>query len=309
MNVLVTGGAGYVGCVLVPMLLDAGHKVRVLDNLMYGGRGLLPCFSSGKFEFMRGDVRDRDVYSKALDGVDVIINLAAIVGYPACKKDARLAEEVNVGGVRNLVELRKPGQLIIQASTGSNYGAVIGMMCAEDTPLSPLTVYGRTKTEAEEILKRETNVIRYRFATAFGVSNRMRLDLLINDFVCQAVKIRNLTIYEKTFKRTFLHVRDLARSFLFAIENAGKMRDNVYNVGHESMNASKEDVARIVRTKIEYYLHFADVGEDEDKRNYEVSYDRIRSVGFKPLVSLDEGISELIAAMSCIEIRNEFSNV
>lgn len=309
MNILVTGGAGYVGSVLVPMLLGAGHRVRVLDNLMYGGRGILPCFAWRKFEFVRGDVRDRDAYAKALDGMDAIVNLAAIVGYPACKKDPRLAEETNVGGVRNLVELRKPDQLILQASTGSNYGAVIGMLCTEETPLSPLTVYGRTKTEAEDILKKEKNVIRYRFATAFGVSNRMRLDLLINDFVYQAVKIRNLTIYEKTFKRTFLHVSDLARSFLFAIENASKMRDNVYNVGHESMNASKEDVARMVRQKIEYYLHFADVGEDEDKRNYEVSYERIRAVGFAPKVSLDEGIGELIAAMNCIEIRNEFNNV
>lgn len=309
MNILVTGGAGYVGSVLTPMLLEAGYGVRVLDNLMYGGRGILPCFAWRKFEFMRGDVRDRDAYAKALHGVDAIVNLAAIVGYPACKRDARLAEEVNVGGVRNLVELRKKDQLIVQASTGSNYGAVLGMLCTEETPLSPLTVYGRTKTEAEDILKKESNVIRYRFATAFGVSNRMRLDLLINDFVYQAVKIRNLTIYEKTFKRTFLHVRDLARSFLFALENSAKLRDNVYNVGHESMNASKEDVARMVREKIEYYLHFADVGEDEDKRNYEVSYERIRAVGFAPSVSLDEGISELVAAMNCIDIRNEFSNV
>lgn len=294
---------------MVPMLLQAGHKVRVLDNLMYGGRGLLPCFASRNFEFIRGDVRDKDSYRKALDGVEAIINLAAIVGYPACKRDPRLAEETNVGGVRNLVELRKKDQLILQASTGSNYGAVIGELCTEESPLSPLTVYGRTKTEAEEVLVKGGNCIRYRFATAFGVSNRMRLDLLVNDFVYQAVKIKNLTIYEKTFKRTFLNVRDLADSFLFALANRSKMVDQVYNVGHESMNASKEELAKLVRQKIEFYLHFADIGEDEDKRNYEVSYERIRKLGYAPKVSMDEGIDELIRCMSVIEIRNDFSNV
>lgn len=309
MKILVTGGAGYVGSVLVPLLLARNDQVRVLDNLMYGGRGLLPCFASRNLEFIKGDVRDEAVYARALEGVEVIINLAAIVGYPACKKDARQAEEINVGGVRNLVRLRKKDQLILQASTGSNYGAVLGDLCTEETPLSPLTVYGRTKTEAEQVLRSAGNVILYRFATAFGVSNRMRLDLLINDFVHQAVKIRNLVVYEKTFKRTFLNVRDLASSFLFAIEHRKRMLDQVYNVGHESMNASKEEIAHKIREKFDFYLHFAEVGEDEDKRNYEVSYDKIRRLGYAPQVSLDEGIDELIRAMAVVEIRNEFSNV
>ncbi len=309
MKILVTGGAGYVGSVLVPLLLARNDQVRVLDNLMYGGRGLLPCFASRNLEFIKGDVRDEAVYARALEGVEVIINLAAIVGYPACKKDARQAEEINVGGVRNLVRLRKKDQLILQASTGSNYGAVLGDLCTEETPLSPLTVYGRTKTEAEQVLRSAGNVILYRFATAFGVSNRMRLDLLINDFVHQAVKIRNLVVYEKTFKRTFLNVRDLASSFLFAIEHRKTMLDQVYNVGHESMNASKEEIAHKIREKFDFYLHFAEVGEDEDKRNYEVSYDKIRRLGYAPQVSLDEGIDELIRAMAVVEIRNEFSNV
>lgn len=309
MKILVTGGAGYVGCVLVPMLLDAGHDVRLLDNLMYGGRGLLPCFADRKFEFMRGDVRDEETYSKALKGADAVINLAAIVGYPACKKDARLAQEVNVDGARMLTRLRRKDQLILQASTGSNYGAVIGDLCAEETALSPLTVYGRTKTEAEVVIREAGNMICYRFATAFGVSNRMRLDLLVNDFVHQAVKTRNLNVYEKTFRRTFLHVRDLAMSFLFALEHRRKMLDEVYNVGSESMNASKEDIANMIHKKVDFYLHFADFGEDEDKRNYEVSYEKIRKVGYAPTVSLDDGIDELIRAMDVIEIRNDFSNV
>lgn len=309
MKILVTGGAGYVGSVLVPMLLAEGHKVRVMDCLMHGGRGLLPCFASKSFDFARGDVRDKDAYREALVDMDVVINLAAIVGYPACKKDQRLAEEVNAGGAQNLVELRNKDQLILQASTGSNYGAVLGDLCTEESPLSPLTVYGRTKTEAERVIQEAGNAITYRFATAFGVSNRMRLDLLINDFVYQAVKNGNLTIYEKTFKRTFLNVRDLARSFLFALENRDRMLDGVFNVGSESMNASKEDVANMVKSKVDYYLHFADFGEDEDKRNYEVSYGKINGLGYETTVSLEEGIDELINVMKVIEISNEFSNV
>ncbi|MBN2301777.1 MAG: NAD(P)-dependent oxidoreductase [Lentisphaerae bacterium] len=309
MKILITGGAGYIGSVLAPMLLQEGHYVRVLDSLMYGGHGLLPCFAHKKFEFIKGDVRNEAVYNAAIKDVDVIINLAAIVGYPACKKDPRLAQEVNVGGAQTLVNLRKKDQLILHASTGSNYGAVIGDLCTEESPLSPLTIYGRTKTEAETIIREAGNSITYRFATAFGVSNRMRLDLLINDFVHQAVNMKNLIVYEGTFRRTFLNVYDLARSFLFALSNHKALIDEVFNVGDESMNASKEDVARKIREKVDFYLHFADIGEDEDKRNYEVSYEKIRKAGYRTTISLEEGIDELIHAMSVVEIRNKFGNV
>ena len=309
MRILVTGGAGYVGSVLVPMLLGQGHAVRVLDNLMYGGRGLLPCFADRHFEFIRGDIREEAAVRKTLEGVDIIIHLAAIVGFPACKKDPRLAEEVNVLGTKNLDRLRGRDHLIIFASTGSNYGAVAGDLCTEETPLSPLTVYGQTKTEAERYLLDSGNVVCLRFATAFGISSRMRLDLLINDFVYRAVRERNLIIYEKSYKRSFIHVRDMSQSFVFAIDHADRMRDNVYNVGSESMNYSKEEVARKIRERIDFYLHFADIGTDEDQRNYEVSYEKIRRLGFSTTIGLEEGIGELIRALQVVEVKNEFSNV
>ncbi|MDQ7825275.1 MAG: NAD(P)-dependent oxidoreductase [Candidatus Eremiobacteraeota bacterium] len=309
MKILVTGGAGYVGCALIPLLLEKGHSVRVLDSLIHGGRGLLPLFSHRKFEFLRGDIRDREKLKESLGGIDIIIHLAAIVGYPACKKSPQLAEDINFHGTVLLERTRDHRVPIIFASTGSNYGAIIGEICKEETLLSPLTIYGKTKTDAENHLMHSKNTICMRFATAFGISNRLRLDLLINDFVYQAKKIRNLIIYEKSFRRTFIHVRDMARAFMFAVDHYEKVKDDVYNVGSEKMNLSKEEVAMLIRKKIDFYLHFADVGKDEDQRNYEVCYDKISTAGYTTTISVEEGIDELIKAMDVIDISNEFSNV
>lgn len=309
MKVLVTGGAGYVGCILVPQLLARGHQVRVLDDLMYGGRGLLACFAHRGFEFMKGSVLDEGQVARALDGADAVIHLAGIVGYPACKRDPRLAREVNLEGTRLIERLRAKDQPILFASTGSNYGAVVGALCTEDTPLNPLSEYGVTKTAAERHLLEAGNVVCYRFATAFGVSPRMRFDLLINDFVYQAKVNKDLIIYERTFKRTFIHVGDMARAFAFALEHYRTMRDDVYNVGSEDMNFSKEDVALLIKKRIDYYLHFAEIGKDEDQRNYEVSYAKIQGKGFKTEIDMETGIEELIRAMDLIVIRNEYSNV
>lgn len=309
MKILVTGGAGYVGSDLVPSLLRQGNSVRVLDSLMFGGRGILPCFSYPKFEFVKGDIRDAAKVKECLRDVDAIIHLAAIVGYPACKKDTRLAKEVNVDGARLVSDSRSTQQKLIFASTGSNYGAIVGDYCREDTPLNPLTDYGRTKTEAEKIFLSKDNVVLYRFATAFGVSNRLRLDLLINDFVYRAVKERNLIIYEKHFKRTFIHVRDMTRGFEFALANFDKMKNEVYNIGSENMNYSKEDIARIIQKHVQFYLHFAEVGKDEDQRNYEVCYKKINDLGYQTSIGVEQGIDELIAAMQVVEVHNEFSNV
>lgn len=306
-KILVTGGAGYVGCGLVLELLQKGYSVRVVDSLMFGGRGLLPCFSYKTFEFKKADLRDRKNVEQAMDGVDAVIHLAALVGYPVCKREPKLAEETNVGITQHVVDLKK-NQELYYASTGSNYGAILGDLCTEKTQLNPLTAYGTTKTRAEKIMQ-DSGAVVYRFATAFGVSNRLRLDLLINDFVYRALKERNLIIYEKHFKRTFIHVRDMTSAFVFALENHSKMKGEVYNVGHESMNFSKEDIAMKLRERLDFYLHFAEVGKDEDQRNYEVSYEKIRKLGFETKVSIDEGIDELIRAMAVVEVKNEYANV
>jgi nucleoside-diphosphate-sugar epimerase len=309
MKLLVTGGAGYVGCVLVPHLLAQGHQVRVLDNLMYGGRGLLACFAERGFEFVKGSALDEAQVTRALEGVDAVIHLAGIVGYPACKRDPRLAREVNLESTRLIERLRGKDQAIFFASTGSNYGAVVGSLCTEDTPLNPLSEYGVTKTAAERHLLDAGNVVCYRFATAFGVSPRMRFDLLVNDFVYQAKVNKDLIIYERSFKRTFIHVRDMARAFAFALDNFLQMRDDVYNVGSEEMNYNKEEVALLIKQKIDFYLHFAEIGNDEDQRNYEVSYAKVRGKGFKAEVDMETGIDELIRAVDLVVIKNEYGNV
>lgn len=309
MRILVTGGAGYVGSTMVPMLLEQGHRVRVLDNLKFGGHGLLACCSNRFFELQKGDICDAAAVEKALDGVDAVIHLAAIVGYPACKKEPQVAQATNVDGTRLLLEKRKKDQKFLFASTGSIYGSVPDYVCNENTPRAPITLYGETKAKAEQMVLDAGNGIAYRFATAFGVSPRMRLDLMPNDFTYQAVKTRNLIVYEGGFKRTFVHVRDMARSFIFALERWDEVKDDVYNVGHESMNFTKEDVARQILKHVDYYLHFAEVGSDADQRNYEVSYEKIRKKGFETTIDLDRGIGELVKASQMIEYQNPFANV
>jgi nucleoside-diphosphate-sugar epimerase len=309
LNVLVTGGAGYVGSTLVPMLLEKGYRVRVLDNLMYGGDALIPCFRHENFEMLIGDVTNPDDAKNAVKGVDAIVHLAAIVGFPACKKDPELAQRVNVEGTKLINQSRSKKQLMIFASTGSNYGDLETDICTEETPLHPLTQYGVTKTEAEKYLLNEGNVVAFRFATGFGLSPRLRLDLLVNDFVFRALKDKNLIIYEKHFKRSFIDVLDMGRAFIFAIENADKMINNVYNVGDESLCYNKEEVALEIQKKIDFYLHFAEIGEDLDKRNYFVSYKKIKQLGYHTTQSLQHGIDSLRNGLSMINLKNRYSNV
>ncbi len=309
MRILVTGGAGYVGSTLVPMLLEQGHKVRVYDTLRFGGQGLLPCCQHRSFELLKGDVTDPAGMKAAVDGMEAIVHLAAIVGYPACKKEPQVAQAVNVEGTRTLLSVRRPGQKLIFASTGSIYGSIPDYICNEETPRSPITLYGETKAEAEEMVLQAGDSVAYRYATAFGVSNRMRLDLMPNDFTYQAVKNRSLIVYEGGFKRTFVHVRDMARSIVFALERWNEVKDDVYNVGHESMNFTKEDVARKILEHVDYYLHFAEVGADADQRNYEVSYEKIRKKGFETTIDLDRGVGELVRAAKLIDFQNPFANV
>ncbi len=308
-RILVTGGAGYIGSCLVPMLLENGYKVRVLDNLAMGGQGLFQNFSNPNFEFVKGDVRDLAVVKKAIQGMDFVVHLAGIVGYPACRKDPKTSYEINVGGTENIVKASNKKIPILFASTGSNYGKLIDKYCTETTPLKPLSDYGKQKTKAETIVKNAKNFIIYRFATAFGISPRLRLDLLINDFAYRAVKDKTIIVYEKEFMRTFLHVRDIARSIIHGIENFSTMNREIYNVGDESLNFSKEDVARALLKQVDFYLHFADAGTDIDQRNYIVDYTKIRATGFKYNVALEQGLKELVKVVDMIEIKNPYSNV
>jgi nucleoside-diphosphate-sugar epimerase len=307
MKVLITGGAGYIGTSLIPQLLAEKFKVHVYDNLLFGGDQLLPFFRNPDFKFTKGDIRDKNALKTALKDADVIIHLAAIVGYPACRKDPDLAESVNVGGTKNLVSVLSGDQLVMYGSTGSNYGSV-EEICTEETPLNPLSLYGQTKTLAEKIILENGNAIAYRFATAFGVSPRLRLDLLINDFTYKAVTQGYLVVYEKHFMRTFIHVHDMGVAFLFGIRNSNKMINNVFNVGSESMNYSKEQVCELIKAKTNAYIHYADIGEDADKRNYIVSYKKLNSLGFKTSITAEQGIDELSKVCKAIHFRNPYSN-
>jgi len=308
MKVLITGGAGYVGTTLIPQLLVKGHEVTVYDNLLFGGDYILPFFRNPDFKFIKGDVRDLNELKKAAKDADVVIHLAAIVGYPACRKEPELARSVNVDGTKNVIRATSNNQLLIYASTGSNYGSVEDI-CTEETPLNPLSLYGQTKTMAEKMLLKERDTIGYRFATAFGVSPRIRLDLLINDFTFKAIKEGYLVVYEKHFKRTFIHVYDMGRAFLFGIENRDKMVKNIYNIGSEKMNYSKQDICEMIKKKTNAYIHYADVGEDKDKRNYVVSYEKVNNLGYDTTITVEQGIDELLNAYQAIEFKTPYTNV
>lgn len=308
-TLLVTGGAGYVGTSLVQLLLKKGFRVRVFDSLMFGSTGIIPFFTNKRFEFAKGDVRDKAALQEALKNVDAVIHLAAIVGFPACRKDPILSRDINVNGTKNIVKLVKGKVPIFFASTGSAYGKMLEKVCTETTPLNPLSDYGKQKTQAEAAIQVNKKFVIYRFATAFGVSLRMRLDLLPNDFAYRAVREKTLIVYEKHFMRTFIHVRDTARSFLFALENYPKMEGEIYNVGDDAMNYSKEDIALLIKKKVEFFLHFADIGHDLDQRDYVVSYKKINDLGFRTIVSMEEGLCELIKFSRAVEIQNPYSNV
>ncbi len=309
MNILVTGGSGYIGSLLVPELIKNGHFVRVLDSLVFGQTSLLPYFIDKNFELIKGDVRDVDTVKKSLEGINVIIHLAAIVGAPACKKFPQLAEEVNFVGTKNINDLRSESQKMFYASTGSVYGKVDGV-CTEDLEAKPLSIYGTTKLRAEQEVMKKGNSIAYRFATAFGLSSRLRLDLLPNDFVFNALKNRHLVMYDKNFKRTFVHVKDIVRAYLFGIDNFEAMKNEVYNVGSEKMNETKEGIALLIKKQVNFELYFADKGiPDPDLRDYEVSYKKIREKGFETAVSFEEGIEELVKGLQTVNINNPFANI
>lgn len=310
-KIFITGGAGYIGTSLIPLLLDRGYSVTVYDSLMFNnGDKLLPYITNTNFSFIEGDVRDFKKLAEHVKNHDIVIHLAALVGFPICReKGEQEAHDVNVIGTRNVIEALSENQYLLFGSTGSNYGEVVGV-CTEDTPLNPLSIYGRTKTEAEKLVLERKNSTAFRFATAFGVSPRLRLDLLVNDLTYKSMTEGYAVIYESHFMRTFIHVRDIARVFLFAIDHQSDMMNNVYNVGSNKMNYSKKDVCELINTKIpKSYFNYADVGEDADKRNYVVSYEKINKLGFDTTISLEEGVDELIKTIPLVKVSSPYFNV
>ncbi len=307
MKVLVTGGAGYLGSLLVPKLLERGDQVTVLDNLMWGIHALLPVASNPNLTLVKGDVRDERIYGELIKKHDAIVNLAAIVGFPACAEKPMDARTINLDAVAFLGKTATKNQMIIQASTGSTYGQVDGV-CTEDTPINPVSLYGETKAEAEKhVLGR--NGVPLRFATVFGISPRIRLDLIVNDIVYQVVHYKTFVMFEGHARRTFLHSTDAARSVLFTLDNYSDMAGKPFNVGDDTMNYTKRQVAEMVRQKQDFYLHGAEFGEDKDKRDYEVSYDRIKSLGYRATVSLSDGIDELLRIMPLLKESSPMRNI
>jgi nucleoside-diphosphate-sugar epimerase len=307
-SILVTGGCGYIGSLLVPRLLQKGYNVTVVDALLYGDIShFFPHFVNPAFRFVRGDIRDKELMMKLVDGKDFIIHLAAIVGFPACRRNPNAARTINQDATEMLCRITSEEQRIIFPSTGSVYGQVDGI-CTEKTEPAPLTIYGSTKLAAEQAVLSTDRAMAFRYATAFGLSPRLRLDLMINDFVYQALNSRNLIVYEKDFRRTFVHVQDIVRSFEFSLQNFDRMKGEVYNLGSESMNYTKEDIAKELRSRIDFYLHFADFGTDPDKRNYAVSYEKVRKLGYEIEIDLDTGLNELITGLGNFSIPNPYSN-
>jgi nucleoside-diphosphate-sugar epimerase len=309
-RILVTGGAGYIGSVLVPHLLQRGHQVIAIDNFLYQQTSLLDCCHDRNLTIVRGDARDRDLISLQLRKVDVIFPLACLTGAPLCSKDPIGARTTNLDAVKMILDLRSRDQIVIFPTTNSGYGiGEKGNYCTEETPLRPISLYGKLKVEIEKLILDSGNTITLRLATVFGISPRMRLYLLVNDFTYRAVNDRFLVLFEAHFKRNYLHVRDAARAFIHCIEHFDQMKGEPYNVGLSDANLSKWELCEEIKKQVpDFYFAEAPIGEDPDKRDYIVSNAKIEATGFKPLVSMPEGISELIKGYQIIKSK-QFSNV
>ena len=309
MKILVTGGAGYIGSVLTPKLLDLGHEVTVYDNFMHKQNSLLDCCANKKFEIIRGDVCDYNKLNPILSNFDIVIPLAALVGAPACKANPQLTQLVNYDSYINLIDNLSDSQKVIFPNTNSGYGISSNSeMCTEESPLNPISEYGITKCKIEEVLLKRPNSITFRLATVFGMSPRMRMDLLVNDFVYRALNDRFIVLFEEHFRRNYIHIRDVVKAFVKAIDD-DSMLGEAYNLGLSSANLTKRQLAEKISDHLpEFLIHSADIGEDPDKRDYLVSNEKLESTGWKPDNSLDEGIDELIKGYSVLR-PNIYANV
>lgn len=309
-NILVTGGAGYLGSVLVPELLKQGHSVTVLDSFIFGQNSLVECCANDNFNVIKGDAREEDVLKPLLKRADYIIPLAALVGAPLCGRDKIGTVTTNRDAIDSIAKLASKNQRIVYPCTNSGYGiGQKGVFCTEATPLNPVSLYGKAKVEAEKILLERGNSISFRLATVFGMSPRMRIDLLVNDFTYRAVKDRFVVVFEGHFKRNYIHIRDVARAFISAIDNFDKMKNESYNVGLSDANLSKLELCSKIKEQIPNFVYLeAPIGEDPDKRDYIVSNEKIERTGFKPIHSIEAGIKELIKGYRIIT-NSKYSNV
>lgn len=295
-RVLITGGAGYLGSIMTRHLLENGFAVTVLDSFIYRQNSLLDCCGFDGFSVRRGDARDERLVKELLRDADVLIPLAALVGAPLCDRDPIGAKTTNQGAVEMLCRLASKAQRVLIPNTNSGYGiGQKGKLCTEESPLRPISFYGVTKVAAEKAALDRGNAVSFRLATVFGASPRMRTDLLVNDFVHRAVRDRAVVIFEGHFKRNYVHVRDVARVFLHAIQNFEKMKDNVYNVGLDDANLSKLELCAEIKKAVPGFVYLeAPIGEDPDKRDYVVSNAKVRATGFRPQHGLSYGIRELL---------------
>jgi nucleoside-diphosphate-sugar epimerase len=309
-KILVTGGAGYIGSVLVPALLGEGYAVQVLDNFLFGQATLLDCCADPNFTVVRGDCREKPVLARALRDADVIIPLAAIVGAPACAMDQTAAVSTNLDAIKLLLAMRSKQQRIILPNTNSGYGVgEPGAYCTEKSPLRPISLYGRTKVQAELAVLEAGNAVTFRLATVFGLSPRMRLDLLVNDFVYRAVTDRAVVVFEGRAKRNYIHVRDVARAFRHALGHFEAMQGEAYNVGLSNANLSKLELCQEIKKQLPGFVFLeAPIGEDPDKRDYIVCNEKIEGAGFRPAHSLADGIRELIKGYSILR-NGRYGNV
>jgi nucleoside-diphosphate-sugar epimerase len=295
-SILVTGGAGYLGSTLVPELLALGHRVTVLDNFMYRQNSLAQNCANLRFDVVNGDSRDEEAMRRLLAKADVVIPLAALVGAPLCNRDPIAATTTNRDAIAMMTKMLSRDQRILMPITNSGYGiGEKGKLCTEDTPMRPVSLYGRDKVEAEKIVLDHSAAISLRLATVFGMAPRMRIDLLVNDFVYRAVTDRFVVLFEAHFKRNYIHIRDVSRAFIHAIDNFEVMKGNPYNVGLSDANLSKAELCARIKEHIPEFTYLeAPIGEDPDKRDYIVSNAKIEATGYRPVHSLDAGILELI---------------
>ncbi len=308
-RVLVLGGAGYIGSVLVPTLLAREYRVTVYDSLMYRQSSLLECCANPGFEFVKGDICDSGMLKSLIPKFDIVFPLAAIVGAPACRNNPTLATLVNNTAQRTVVQAVSASQKVVFPTTNSGYG--IGEKdnyCTEETPLRPISRYGKDKVEIESAWLEKGNAVTFRLATVFGVSPRMRLDLLVNDFTFRACRDRFIVLFEEHFRRNYIHIRDVAGAFLFGLENHERMKGQPFNVGLSAANLTKRQLCEKIREYIpDFSIISAPIGEDPDKRDYIVSNEKLESLGWKAVYTLDHGIRELIKGYSLMN-WNAYSN-